>query len=181
MLTCFHRSHYFACKYAATTTAGQVPGLRISNQTARNRLREAGIRPYRPKFGPVLQPQHQQRRLQWCNTVWRWNLVNFRRIWFSDESRFLLELRDGRQRVCRRERFAPNCVRQVDRYGGGSVMVWGAMSFNGRSELVVVQGTLTANPIHRSNFATPPPSNFESPEGDFSTRQRSTTHSSCNM
>ena len=73
--------------------------------------------------------------------------MNWRRIWFSDESRFLLERRDGRQRVYRRrrERFAPNCVRQVDRYGGGSVMVWGAMSYNDRSELVVVQGNLTAN------------------------------------
>ena len=141
----YHLRHRFA---AATTTAGQVPGLRrISDQPVRNRLREAGIRPYRPKFGPVLRPQHRQRHLQWCNTVRRWNLVNWRRIWFSDESRFLLERRDGRQRVYRRrrERFAPNCVRQGDRYGGGSVMVWGAMSYNGRSELVVVQGNLTAN------------------------------------
>ena len=73
--------------------------------------------------------------------------MNWQLIWFSDESRFLLERRDGRQRVYRRrrERFAPNCVRQVDRYGGGSVMVWGAMSYNGRSDLVVVQGNLTAN------------------------------------
>ena len=73
--------------------------------------------------------------------------MNWRRIWFSDESRFLLERRDGRQRVYRRrrERFVSNCVLQVDRYGGGSVMVWRAMSYNGRSELVVVQGNLTEN------------------------------------
>ena len=141
----FHLRHRFA---VATATAGQVPGLRrISEQTIRNRLREAGIRPYRPKVGPALRPQHRQRRVQWCNTVRRWNQVNWRCIWFSDESHFLLERRRGRHRVYRRrrERFAPNCVRHVDRYGGGSVMVWGAMSYNGRSELVVVQGNLTAN------------------------------------
>jgi len=27
------------------------------------------------------------------------------------------------------ERFAPNCVVEVDNYGGGSVMVWGAISY----------------------------------------------------
>ena len=68
-------------------------------------------------------------------------------MWFSDESRFLLHRRDGRQRVYRRrnERFAPNCVREVDRFGGGSVMVWGAITYTTRSDLVVVQGNLTAN------------------------------------
>jgi hypothetical protein len=32
---------------------------------------------------------------------------------------------------CRRriERFAPNCVVEIDNYGGGSVMVWGAISY----------------------------------------------------
>ena len=71
----FHLRHRFA---VATATAGQVPGLRrISEQTIRNRLREAGIRPYRPKVGPALRPQHRQRRVQWCNTVRRWNLVNW--------------------------------------------------------------------------------------------------------
>jgi hypothetical protein len=27
--------------------------------------------------------------VRWCNTVRMWNLVNWRRVWFSDESRFM--------------------------------------------------------------------------------------------
>ena len=42
----------------------------------------------------------------------------------------------------RGERYADACVTEVDRYGGGSVMVWGAISFHHRSRLVVVPGNL---------------------------------------
>ena len=51
----------------ATNTAGQVPGLRrVSAQTIRNRLREAGLRARRPYVGPVLQRQHRRLRVRWC-------------------------------------------------------------------------------------------------------------------
>ena len=45
---------------------------------------------------------------------------------FSDESCYNLSHADGRARVYLRqgERFAPVCVRQYDRFGGGDVMVW---------------------------------------------------------
>ena len=119
---------------------------RASAQTIRNRLREAGVWARRPYVGPVLQRQHRRLRVRWCTNVQGWNLRNWRRVWFSDESRFLLQRHDGRQRVYRRrnERFANNCVAEVDRFGGGSVMMWGAISYTGRSELVLVQGNLTA-------------------------------------
>jgi hypothetical protein len=59
------------------------------------------------------------------------NLQNWRRGWFSDESRFMLKIRDGCTRVYRRRnaRFARNYVLEVDNLGGGSVMMWGAISY----------------------------------------------------
>ena len=35
------------------------------------------------------------------------------------------------------------CVREHNRYGGGSVMVWGGIHLHGRTPLHLVQGTLT--------------------------------------
>ena len=66
---------------------------------------------------------------------------------FSDESRFQLHRADGRQRAYRRvgERFAANAVNEVDRFGGGSVMVWGAIRHGWKSQLIVIPGNLTAN------------------------------------
>ena len=44
----------------------------------------------------------------------RWTVL------FSDESRFLLSHADGCTRGYRCQGDAPNCVHQVDRFGGGS-------------------------------------------------------------
>ena len=116
----------------ARETASNVPGFRqISTQTVRNRLRENGLRSRRPYFGAVLIRRHRLARVRWCNRVRGWDLQNWRRIWFSDESRFMLQKRDGRTRVYRRrnEGFARNCVLEVDNFGEGSVMMWGAISY----------------------------------------------------
>lgn len=131
----------------ATSTAAAIPGLRrISDQTVRNRLREVGIRARRPVRGVILTPQHRRLRLQWCQIHRQWPQLRWRQVWFSDESRFLLRRHDGRCRVYRRrgERYAANCVQEVDRFGGGSVMVWAAISHTGRTDLVHVQGNLNA-------------------------------------
>ena len=54
----------------------------------------------------------------------------WRRVLFTDESRFTLYRADGRHCVYLRcgERFADACVVERDRFGGGSVMVWGGVS-----------------------------------------------------
>ena len=62
---------------------------------------------------------------------------------FSDESRFTVSSADGRQRIYRR-RNAQCCVRERDRFGRGSVMVWGAINHRFQSQLVIVNGNLNA-------------------------------------
>ena len=53
---------------------------------------------------------------------------------------------DGRVRVWRRrgERFHPECIQPRVAFGGGSVMVWGMVSLNCKSNLVTVNGNLNA-------------------------------------
>ena len=53
---------------------------------------------------------------------------------------------DGRRRVYRRreERFADACVVERDRFGGGSVMVWGGIAHGIKSQLIIVAGNMTA-------------------------------------
>ncbi|GFT53631.1 transposable element Tc1 transposase [Trichonephila clavipes] len=75
-----------------------------------------------------------------------WSVTDWRRVIFSDESRFSLSADDHRTRVWRRtgQRSDPAFI--VERHTAISqgVTVWGAISWDTRSSLVVLQGTLTA-------------------------------------
>ncbi|CAM1314377.1 Uncharacterised protein r2_g2496 [Pycnogonum litorale] len=68
----------------ATSTASTIPGLgTISDQTVRNRLRDAGLRPRRPVRRIVLTRHHRQVRLQWCRQHRMWSQERWRNVWFS--------------------------------------------------------------------------------------------------
>jgi len=133
----------------AVNTARRMPrrfNNRISDQTVRNRLRQCGLRARRPLKGAILKRRHRIARLQWCRTRVTWNRLTWQNILFSDESRFCLKFSDGRARVYRRrgERFSDPCVQETDRFGGGSLMVWGGISHTGCTDLKVVAGNLNA-------------------------------------
>lgn len=133
----------------ATLTAAETIGTHhrpVSARTIRNRLRDDGIRPRRPYVGSVLTERHRRARVEWCNTRRRWTLQRWSQVVFSDEKKFQCFRADGRERVYRRrnERYADACIRQVDRWGGPSVMVWAAISAEHHSELVFLEGNLNA-------------------------------------
>jgi hypothetical protein len=112
----------------ARETASNVPGLRAR----------------RPYYA-VLRRRHRPASVRWCNRVRGWDLQNWKRVWFSDESRFILQKRDGRTRVYRRrnERFAKHYVLEVDHFGGGSVMMWRAISYAEKLNWCTSPATLT--------------------------------------
>ncbi|GFU96050.1 HTH_Tnp_Tc3_2 domain-containing protein [Trichonephila clavipes] len=87
-----------------------------------------------------------QCRLIFCQPRATWSVTDWRRVIFSDESRFSLIDDDHRTRVWRRtgQRSDPAFI--VERHTAISqgVTVWGATSWDTRSSLVVLQGTLTA-------------------------------------
>ncbi|GFV44352.1 transposable element Tcb2 transposase [Trichonephila clavipes] len=85
-------------------------------------------------------------RLDFCRPRATWSVTDWRRVIFSDESRFSLSADDHRTRVWRRtgQRSDPAFI--VERHTAISqgVTVWGAISWDTRSSLVLLQGTLTA-------------------------------------
>ena len=117
----------------------------ISDQTVWNRLREVNLRARRPAVRPVLTPAHRVARLAWARAHVAWTRQQWARVLFSDESRFTRLFHDGRPRVWRRPgtRFQNANVQERDRYGGGSIMVWGGIGRNYRTPLYRIQGNLT--------------------------------------
>ena len=70
-----------------------------------------------------------RQRVVWCQNHLAWSTEQWERVLWTDESRFTLDFNDRRIRVHRfpGERFAPCCVKEHDRYGGGSIMMWAGM------------------------------------------------------
>ncbi|GFX97228.1 transposable element Tc1 transposase [Trichonephila clavipes] len=117
-----------------------------SRETIRRRLTEVALRSRRPLRRLPLTPYYRQCRLHFCRPRATWSVTDWRRVIFSDESRFSLSADDHRTRVWRRtgQRSDPAFI--VERHTAISqgVTVWGAISWDTRSSLVVLQGTLTA-------------------------------------
>ncbi|GFV50306.1 transposable element Tcb2 transposase [Trichonephila clavipes] len=94
-------------------------GVAIVPQTISRHLAEANLKSKCPFRALPLTPEHRQLRLQWCRARSMWNVTDWQKVVFSDESRFVLGTDD-------------NCVR-----------VWRRPDYDSRSTLIVMRGTLT--------------------------------------
>ncbi|XP_060083891.1 uncharacterized protein LOC132563146 [Ylistrum balloti] len=116
-------SHLRNCHLTATETANNTIGSHnrhIHPNTVRNRLRVNGLRTRRPYVGLPLTPACRQRRLAWlqAHSPRNFPMRQWRRVFFTDESRFTLYRSDGRRRVYRRrgERYTDACLAEQDRF-----------------------------------------------------------------
>uniref|UniRef100_A0A8K9X002 Tc1-like transposase DDE domain-containing protein n=1 Tax=Oncorhynchus mykiss TaxID=8022 RepID=A0A8K9X002_ONCMY len=144
---CARRSRRALPEPCKMTSSRPQMCMYVSAQTVINRLHEGGMRARRPQVGVVLTAQHRAGHLAFVREHQDWQIRHWRPVLFTDESRFRLSTCDRRDRVWRRRggRSAACNILQYDRFGGGSVMVWGGISLGGRTALhVFARGSLTA-------------------------------------
>jgi len=79
----------------------------------------------------------------WCRNHVRWD-EEWKKVIWSDESRYTLFQSDGRTRVWRlpKERYDVECVILTVKHGGGGVMVWGCFTWDSLGPLVRVDGVI---------------------------------------
>ncbi|GFV09761.1 transposable element Tc1 transposase [Trichonephila clavipes] len=77
-------------------------GVAIVPQTISTHLAEANLKSKRPFRALPLTPEHRQLRLQWCQARSMWNVTDWQKFVFSDESRFVLGTDDNRVWLRRR-------------------------------------------------------------------------------
>jgi transposase len=90
------------------STAGALRGNlafgdHISTRTVIRRLNHQGMRARRPIKRPQLTLRHRHARFDWSHDHLGWTIRTWRRVQWSDESRFLLRPTDGRTRVWRQQ------------------------------------------------------------------------------
>ncbi|KAJ8276573.1 hypothetical protein COCON_G00083250, partial [Conger conger] len=101
-------------------------GANVSEHTVHRTLLRMGLRSCRPVAVPVLTPVHRRKRLEWARERQNWTLEQWKKVVWSDESRFLLHHVDGQVRVrsLPGEEMAPECTVERRQDGGGSMMLW---------------------------------------------------------
>ncbi|GFW30935.1 transposable element Tc1 transposase [Trichonephila clavipes] len=77
-------------------------GIAIVPQPISRHLAVANLKSKRAFRALPLTSEHRQLRLQWCQTRSMWNVTDWQKVVFSDESRFVLGTDDNRVRVWRR-------------------------------------------------------------------------------
>ena len=130
-------------------------GGHISTRTVIRRLHHQGMRARRPIKRPQLTLRHRYARFDWSHDHLGWTICTWRRVYWSDESRFLLRPTDGRARVWRQRNtsFQDNHILDTTAFGGGGggVTVWGCFSID--CKLDVLDGNLTGQKYHDNVLA----------------------------
>ncbi|GBM45917.1 hypothetical protein AVEN_211977-1 [Araneus ventricosus] len=103
------------------------PSASVSKHTVQRTLLDMGLCSRRPTRVPMLTKRHRQLRLQWTREHRYWTMDEWKRVAWSDESRFLIHHVDGRVRVSRLpgEQLLPSCIAGHTKAGGGGIMFWG--------------------------------------------------------
>lgn len=131
-------------------TAAQVAeSSAVSVATARRHLKKLGYNGRAARRKPLLSAKNVVNRLSWAREM-RCKSLNFwEHVIFSDESSFHQMSTGGRVWVWRRsdQAFDLNCLQPTVKHSF-SVMVWGAIWFNGRSKLIHCQGSVTSIVYH---------------------------------
>lgn len=108
--------------------AKEAFGLQISQSTAQRILRRHKLNARRPARKPLLKQSHRMARLLFAKAHQNWNVADWRKVIWSDESKFNLFNSDCGNIVRRPpgKRYDAKYVKSTMKFGGGGgVLVWG--------------------------------------------------------
>lgn len=117
---------------------------KCGQSTIRKFLLEWGIRGRVSAKKPLLRKQNVAKRLAFAKIHVNWANEQWSQVLFSDESKF--EIFGNQRRLFIRrfegERYTKYCLQQTVKHGGGSIMIWGAISTKGALPLQLIEGKM---------------------------------------
>lgn len=117
---------------------------KVHPETVRRAIVEAGFNSRVPRRKPLISEVNRKKRIAFAKQYVNETPDFWRKVIFSDESKYNVFGSDGRVKVWRKQREAlnpKNTIKTV-KHGGGGVMVWGCMAASGVGNLVLIENTM---------------------------------------
>lgn len=118
----------------------------VSTQTVRRALVEEDMVPVVKKKRPLLTKRQRKLRLEFALKHREWTVEDWKKVLWSDETKINRIGSDGRSYVWKKkgEPLSTRLTTPTVKHGGGNLMVWGCMGWEGVGMVVEVQGRMNA-------------------------------------
>ena len=120
--------------------------VQVSKATVRRALRFNHHKARKIVKKPLLTKRHRDARLQFALAHKDWTLDDWKRVVWSDETKINRFGSDGKQHCWVKDAgFSSKLVRPTVKFGGGSIMIWGCMTYAGLGNMHEVEGKMNAD------------------------------------
>ena len=128
----------------AAKVLSNVVTTSFSPQTLRRGLKKSEWRAVVKRKRPLLKPHHKKARLAFAERYKEWTVEDWKRVWFSDETKINRLGSDGRKFVWKEagESLSDRLVEGTVKFGGGNIMIWGCMNWEGIGFACRIEGRM---------------------------------------
>lgn len=122
---------------------------KVSPMTVRRALREQGLRAIKKVKKPRLSKSQRAARLKWALEHENWTLDDWKRVIWSDETKINRLNSDGIKYAWSKnpKNYPPEMVEETLKFGGGSLMIWGCMTWFGTGGMSRIVGRMDSEQL----------------------------------
>jgi Transposase/DDE superfamily endonuclease len=139
-------SHKSATAAAVTRDLIHITQASLSPVTVRRQLKAAGLRAAVRLRKPLLSAHHRKERLDFALAHQHWTVEDWKQVIWSDETKVNHMGSDGKHWVWKRpgQGVSGRTINPTVKFGGGSIMIWGCILWDGPGFACRIDGTMDA-------------------------------------
>jgi transposase len=128
----------------ATHYINSINKYDVSPSTVRRTLKQHGFKAVVKAKRPMLKAQHRKARLNFALKYQNWTVDDWKLVLWSDETKINRIGSDGHQYVWKKagESLSDRITQPTVKHGGGNIMVWGCMGWEGVGRLAEIEGRM---------------------------------------
>ena len=123
-----------------------MKNIPISSSTICRGLKKSGMKAVVKQKKPYLKAEHRRRRMKFATQYRNWTIEDWKRVIWSDETKINRLGSDGKNWAWKKpqEPLQDRLVQGTLKFGGGSLMIWGCMTWDGVGYAARINGTMNS-------------------------------------